>query len=290
MQGQAILSGKRLAVTDAVAYLSRRMARGYGRKFAQMLFRYYPAKTGTAVLHDFDGDLSILVDRASYISSAIYWSGHHSLNVIKFLDIYLRPEMAFADIGANIGEVTLYAAKRLSHGRVLSFEPSPAIFAQLSRNVALNHFPQVEVFNIGLYDREDVLPFFVEEENLFGMANHGLGTVFGAAMDKQTGVVRLRKFDDVAVEAGLQRLDFLKVDVEGAEWMVLKGAEECIRRFRPVIVAESSAGNFERAGYAPKDLYQYLESLGYQIRNLEDGSTHLPAECDVLCVPAAKAG
>jgi Methyltransferase FkbM domain len=96
---------------------------------------------------------------------------------------------------------------------------------------------------------------------LFGTANHGLGTVFGAATDKQTSVARLRKFDDVAVEASLQRLHFLKVDVEGAEWMVLKGAEECIRRFRPVIVAESSAGNFEKAGCAPKDLYQYLKLL-----------------------------
>jgi FkbM family methyltransferase len=57
----------------------------------------------------------------------------------------------------------------------------------------------------------------------------------------------------VAREADLQRLDFLKVDVEGAEWMVLKGAEQSLRAFRPVIVAEGSAGNFEKAGYAAKN-------------------------------------
>lgn len=275
----------RLSLTDSLACVSRRLAHGHGRKLAELLFRYYPAKTGTTVLHDFDGDLSILVDRASYISSAIYWSGHHSLNAIKFLDAFLRPEMTLADIGANIGEVTLCAAKRAATGKVLSFEPSPAIFAQLSRNVALNRFSHVELFNIGLYDREDILPFYVEEENLFGMANEGLGTVFGVTKDKQESVVRLRRLDDIAREVGLQRLDVLKVDVEGAEWMVLRGAEQCIRRFRPVIVAESSAGNFEKAGYAPKDLYNYLESLGYEIRNLDDRSTHLPAECDILCVP-----
>jgi hypothetical protein len=53
--------------------------------------------------------------------------------------------------------------------------------------------------------------------------------------------------------------------------MVLKGAERSICTFRPVIVAESSAGNFEKAGYAAKDLYSYLESLAYEIRNLLDG-------------------
>ena len=143
----------------------------------------------------------------------------------------------------------------------------------------------MDLFNIGLYDREDVLPLYVEEESSFGLANQGLGTVFGATTDKQTGMVRLRRFDDIAREATLKRLDLLKVDVEGAEWMVLKGAEECLHRFRPVIVTESSTGNFEKAGYAPKDLYNYLESLDYEIRNLEDGSRRLPAECDLLCLP-----
>jgi FkbM family methyltransferase len=277
---------RRLTLADSLAYVSRRVSRGYGRKMAEMLFRYYPAKTGTTVIHDFDGDLSMALDRGSYISSAIYWSGHHSLRGIRFLQGFLKPEMTFADAGANIGELTLYAAKRLSMGRVLSFEPMPSIFAQLRGNVALNHFSHVELFNIGLYDREDVLPLYVEEESYFGTENQGLATVFRAGRDMQAWPVRLRRFDDIAHETGLQRLDLLKVDVEGAEWMVLKGAEECLRRFQPVIVAESSAGNFEKAGYAPNDLYRYLESLDYEIRNLEDGSTSLPAEGDVVCLPA----
>jgi Methyltransferase FkbM domain len=120
---------------------------------------------------------------------------------------------------------------------------------------------------------------------LFGMANHGLGSVFGTPADKQASAVRLRKFDDVARQIGLQRLDFMKIDVEGAEWMVLKGAEQSIRRFRPVIVAEHSVGNFQKAGYSPKDLHAYLESLRYEVCNLEDRGTRLPAECDILCLP-----
>lgn len=181
--------------------------------------------------------------------------------------------------------MTLYAAKRLYRGRVLSFEPVPGLFAQLCDNVALNHFPAVELFNIGLYDREAVLPIYVREDNSFGIANDGVSSLFRFPNDRPQTTVQLRKFDDLARELDLQRVDFLKVDVESAEWMVLKGAEQSLRAFRPVIVAESSAGNFKKAGYTAKDLYNYLESLDYEIRALVDGSTRLPQEGDVLCIP-----
>jgi hypothetical protein len=127
-------------LADAVAYVSRKLARGQGRKIAALLYRYYPAKRGTTTIHDFDGDLTITLDRASQISSAIYWSGHHSLPLMRFLRNYLTPEMTLVDVGANIGEVTLFAAKKLRDGRVLAFEPMPRVFAQLARNVELNHF------------------------------------------------------------------------------------------------------------------------------------------------------
>jgi hypothetical protein len=77
----------------------------------------------------------------------------------------------------------------------------------------------------------------------------------------------------------------MKIDVEGAEWMVLRGAEGSIREFRPVIIVEVSTATFGRAGYAPRDLYNYLDSLGYDIRNLEGGGKKLTSECDALCVP-----
>lgn len=81
-----------------------------------LLYRYYPAKRGTTTIHDFDGDLTMTLDRASQISAAIYWSGHHSLPLIRFLRNFLTPEMTLVDVGANIGEVTLFAAKKLRGG------------------------------------------------------------------------------------------------------------------------------------------------------------------------------
>ena len=284
-----------LMIADAVAGLSRRLARdsaklcvngaNWGRRVAALLYRYYPAKQGVTTIHDFDGDLTMCVDRGSYIGSAIYWGGHHSLPLVRFLRNFLTPEMTVVDVGANIGEITLFAAKKLQRGRVLAFEPNPRIFEQLSRNVALNQLSNVELFNAGLYDQQGVLPLYEEEEKYYGRPNEGMTSLFTSGRARAAATVPLRRLDDVAQECALETMDFLKIDVEGAEWMVLRGGGMAIGRFRPVIVAEVSAENFARAGYTPKDLLAFLESLDYEVRVLASRSADISEECDVLCWP-----
>jgi FkbM family methyltransferase len=278
-------------LTDVVAYLSRRMARTKARKLSEMLFRYYPGKQGKTIIHDFDGDLSIQLDRGSYISSAIYWAGHHSRPLIEFLRKFLRPEMTVTDVGANIGEVSLFMAKKLTKGSVLAFEPMPDCFAELSANVALNKFSaaQVRLFNFGLCDVDELRPLYGKKDQPYRTNNDGVSSLYHGEEDRRLGSAVVRRFDEVAQECGLQRLDLMKIDVEGAEWMVLRGAEESLKRFRPWLVVEISSKNFRRAGYEARELVSYLEGMGYQMRNLETGAADLESECDVLCVPIESA-
>ena len=124
-------------LTDSFAFASRKIAQTKLHKLSEALRRYYPVKSGLTTIHNFDGDLKICLDRASYLSSVIYWRGYNSTSIASFLKNYLRPDMTFVDVGANLGEVTLLAAKRLTKGRVLAFEPMPLTFSQLSRNIAV---------------------------------------------------------------------------------------------------------------------------------------------------------
>ena len=270
---------------DSLASVSRKLAQTKARKISETLFRYYPAKSGVVTIHDFDGDLSIALDRASYITSAIYWAGNHSFYAARFLRKFLKPEMVIADIGANVGEITLLAAKRLTRGRVLSFEPMPRVYAQLRRNIELNGFKNVSTFNMGLFHESGTLPLFVKSDNPYGMTNEGVTSLFSDGTARQVSSVPLRRFDDVAEESGITRLDLMKIDVEGAEWMVLRGAQRAIERFRPVIIAEISESNFHKAGYTTEDLYRFLKSLGYEILSLETMTPHLSSECDAICFP-----
>lgn len=70
--------------------------------------------------------------------------------------------------------------------------------------------------------------------------------------------------------------------------MVLRGGENSIRKFRPVIVAEVSAENFRKAGYAPEDLFAYLEQMNYEIRPLEEDVRISDGDGDVVCWPRKK--
>lgn len=272
-------------VADSVASVSRVLARTRFQKVSVALFRYFPAKRGVTTIHDFDGDLSISLDRSSYISSAIYWRGHHSLAITRFLEDFLEPEMTLVDVGANIGEITLFAAKRLRRGRVLAFEPLPQTFGQLAHNVALNKCTRVRLFNHGLYDRQDSLPIYSKKDQPYGTTNHGVPSLFSTGTDQLLCSIPLRRFDDIAREESLSRLDLMKIDVEGAELMVLRGAEGSFERFRPVLIAEISETNFLRAGYSSAEFFRYMHLLNYDFRLLGDQSVTHDIEGDAVFFP-----
>jgi FkbM family methyltransferase len=274
-------------VTDSVAFVSRKIAQTRLHKLSEALRRYYPVKSGSTMISNFDGDLRMHVDRASYVSSVIYWRGHHSTAVANVLKKHLRPYMTFVDVGANLGELTLLAAKRLVKGRVLAFEPVPQIFSQLSRNVTLNNLSRVELFNIGLFDKTGSLPMYRKEDINFGTINEGVPSLFSTGNDPQEVTVPLRRFDEVARECGLERLDVMKIDVEGAEMMVLRGAECFVKRYRPLIITELSEANFQRAGYTTRELIGYLRCLEYDVQTLGDHSRSL--QCDAICFPCGHA-
>jgi FkbM family methyltransferase len=268
--------------TDSIAFASRKLGQTRLYKLAEALRRYYPVKRGLTTINNFDGDIRMCLDRASYPSSAIYWRGHHSISIAHFLKDHLRPDMTFVDVGANLGELTLLAAKRLTKGRVLAFEPSPSIFSQLSGNIALNNL-RVELFNIGLFDKNASLPMYRTSDFNFGTINDGVPSLFSTGSDRQEVTVPLRRFDEVALECGLERLDVMKIDVEGAEIMVLRGAEASIKRLRPVIITEVSDANFQRAGYTSSDLIGYLRYLEYDIQPLDGDGGRSPSQCNMIC-------
>jgi FkbM family methyltransferase len=275
-------------LTDSFAFASRKIAQTKLHKLSEALRRYYPVKSGLTTIHNFDGDLKICLDRASYLSSVIYWRGYNSTNIASFLKDYLRPDMTFVDVGANLGEVTLLAAKRLKKGRVLAFEPVPLIFSQLSRNIALNNWLHIALFNIGLFDQTGSLPMYRTKDTHFGTINEGQSSLFSTGNDREEVTIPLRRFDEVACEYGLEHLDVIKIDVEGAEIMVLRGAEASIKKFGPVIIIEMSEANIRRAGYALSDLIGYLKYLDYDIQPLDHEGGKLTFHADMICFPRSR--
>jgi len=91
------------------------------------------------IIQNFDRDIRLKVDRSRSMGASLYWTGLHELREFIFLHRYLKKEMVALDVGANLGEYTMFMAKRLTEVRVLSFEPMELVRSQLQENVRLNN-------------------------------------------------------------------------------------------------------------------------------------------------------
>jgi len=173
----------------------------------------------------------------------------------------------FVDVGANIGVFTIPAARCVGkHGRVIAAEASSEIFAYLSRNVEANGASQVITVNSAICDFMGSVPFYPAPNHKFGMGS------LAAQFDAMPIEVPARRLDEVLEEVAIEHVDLLKVDVEGFEADVFRGAHNLLTGKRPPLVvfefcdwAEARVPN-ARIGDAQRLLFNY----GYSIWRLTD--------------------
>ena len=182
---------------------------------------------------------------------------------------FARPGDTVFDIGANQGELTLYYARAVQpSGKVYAFEPSPTMFDNLARNLALNPAfnCQAEPLAVGS------APGRVEMRQPDGR-NPGTATIHNDRVPyggnwTTVDVVRL---DDYVRARDIPQIDVIKIDVEGYEFEVCKGAEKIVSRWLPRLVMEMADALLRMHGSSATQLAGWLRERGYRIRNLETG-------------------
>ncbi|GAA4318171.1 FkbM family methyltransferase [Compostibacter hankyongensis] len=192
------------------------------------------------------------------------------------------------DIGSNLGEVLLNFARRTGkNGRVYGFEPHPVTFNKLKRNVELNPFSCISLFNLGLSDRKGSFSMAVPDER-----NTGMNRILPEGEAPGSLRVDTEKLDDFVLAQELDRVDLIKIDVEGFELFVLRGGEATLRRFRPRLFIELVDDNLKAHGFRARDIIAFLTPYGYQIRSAQTGAaitadTDLDhCQFDIWCVPS----
>jgi FkbM family methyltransferase len=166
------------------------------------------------------------------------------------------PGMTVLDIGANIGAHTLLLASLVGpHGRVVAFEPMQYAFVKLRRNVAFNSATRIEIVRAALADENtrDQRMNFRSSWRPDGTRADGPSTV---------DLIRL---DDWAAANGVQRVDVIKIDVDGAEFAAITGGLQTLARSRPTILMEAVGPHFDDDARNP---YRLLASLGYTFRDI----------------------
>lgn len=189
--------------------------------------------------------------------------------VTSVLASILKEGDTFFDVGANLGYYTLLASKRVGfRGHVHSFEPAPRQFEHLSLNVRINQATNIILNNVALADASG------EREMLFSLGwnqgTHSFGATEGTTAK---GFVKCRTIDEYVATNAIERIDALKVDVEGAELLVFQGAEKTIQSFEiPVIFFEACEHHARAVGNSTIELKRYLRQLGYGIFRLNSDS------------------
>lgn len=216
---------------------------------------------------------------------------------LRFLRRYLRPGMTFVDIGAHLGLYAILAARLVKPGgRVLAFEPSPAIFRRLRWHLRWNAGTDVSTFACAVGASETTLPLYVPTggvDTVSSLRSPGVG--HGGSRPVE---VRVRPFDAVATEQQLASLDLVKLDVEGAEAEVLAGAGQVIQRHQPLWLFEAldaAAGAWGSSGRALVDQFAGLGCAlfaftqdGWLIPHVPRAVYPLDSNCNLLAVPAGR--
>jgi FkbM family methyltransferase len=190
---------------------------------------------------------------------------------------FVRAGDMFFDVGANVGIYTLAASRLVGdEGQVHSFEPLINTFDLLKRNVDLNHAQNVHLNPVAVGDIVGEVNLYVNAQSAFT----GLGrTNRGSLLDVQK--VPVWTLDHYAEREGIQSIDFLKVDVEGFEGHVLRGAAELLLRSPKLIVmSELAKKNFEPLGFSVKEVIDHVRGLGFEvwmIRNGGKGLQYIPS-------------
>jgi FkbM family methyltransferase len=228
-----------------------------------------------------------LCDLRDSIAREVCFTGLYEPQETAVVRAVLKPGMTFVDVGANWGYFTLLAAHLVGRaGRVLSLEPDPRLFQTLSSNLAMNRLDQVRALQLAAADAPGLLNLagFDERQGNFGLsrivekgdihlfgdghadvAKPVPGTGMGAGTDGcRIFPVAARPLDHVLAEAGIDGIDLLKMDIEGAEGMALKGMQETLsrRRVRRLLL-ELHPSQLQEHGQSAAEIIGQLQEWGY---------------------------
>jgi FkbM family methyltransferase len=202
----------------------------------------------------------IKLSASSELSSHIY-CGAFEWEEREWLMSELKASDTFYDIGANIGLFTLLASEKCKN--VIAFEPTGDTFRLLSENIALNFSPEnVQLINAAASDTNGTQDIYV--------LTNGKDAWNSMAVKPEEGEYRIDQIKtvnvDQMVESGsIPPPTVIKIDVEGWELHVLRGLENTILKYRPVMLIEFTQPNLIAAGTSSQELGEYIRSKNYEL-------------------------
>jgi FkbM family methyltransferase len=261
----------------------RRLARGYRATFGVAPF-WEPALDagGRAVLRLLESTTVMAVppdDCWGFGTRLQFLLGWYEAETVALCRTLVRPGMTVLDIGAHCGYYTrLFSNLVGPDGKVYAFEADPATYDYLARNIRLSRHQNVVIVPKAVADRRGTVEFFV----MTGTGKHSLydtSRALGSFTVKERISVEATTIDDFLAEHGNPDIDFLKMDIEGAEPRALDGMTATLARLEDLsMVVELHPGTLHSGGVRPGELVKRLEVLGFRIDAIHWGGRLKPVQ------------
>ena len=215
---------------------------------------------------------SIDIQLPDQIQSRIYFFGTWEPEISDYIASILVAGDCFIDVGANVGYFSLLAASIVgSDGVVCSIEASPSIFTALQRNVHRSGYSHIKLFNKAVSDGPGQISIYLGPE-----ANRGstttIPTVAARKGQDREAVVPADTLSAIVGEVELLHARLIKVDIEGAEHLLLSGIAHLLPRFSPATewLIEISPKAIEEQGRSAVDLLEMFRSSGYELYRIRN--------------------
>lgn len=275
-----------------ISYLRDKDIRGV-RKLSVVLPKILlpnPQFVGEHILQTLHGlKLKINPSVDSGVELSVFETGTYEKGILTFLKRNLNSGDCFVDVGANIGLMTLVASQCVGNsGKVISYEAHPETVKILEFNLNLNSISNVEVCNYAL-GSTNCSSIIYDNWHI----NRGGASLIVKTENSAAYSVEIRRLDDSRDSTIHPKI--IKIDVEGFELEVLKGAEETIKKFKPILIIELSSKRDN--SYSINELMDFIESFNcYKIFKLKgtkervspliqiNSREELPDHDNIICI------
>lgn len=203
------------------------------------------------------GALKILGFQVIFVTLYLFYKKYFEALSPKTIQQFIPKDAVIFDVGANVGFYTIELAKWLNkNGRVIAIEPEEQNLKALRWRIKRKNLYQKVIV-------EDAVASDMVGETFLNIRKDHPGDHFIASEGVMTKSVTL---DHLASKHKLNRVDFIKIDVQGAELLVLFGCEQVIKKFRPILMIEIDQTSLDRHDTDAKTLISQLTNLGYQFK------------------------
>ncbi len=292
---------KRYQAIDRIRYL-KRLARGANLAdnwyFSRFDYEQFSYKEPVYISAPFRGKcVFFCCNSLQNLERKIIRQGFSDYPILDYMADYVRPNTAVLDIGANIGIYAIPIAVAFSGVTVHAFEPNNVAVKRLSENSRLNNLKNLKIHSCAVSDRTGESNFYqFDEVTSLSSLSCDAAEIHGKpAVCK----VKVETVDHFLMDNPEQKVSLIKIDVQGSELEVLRGARGVIERNQPVILFEHEDKHFKTSELALKKknaIAELLDEFGYRPLYLTRYSHHLlfpvnwkqPLDGDVIALPLGK--